>query len=235
MEQRCREQWQETAHPQIKTRSITECLTEELSEMMPVPSAFDGFIEHTKRVSSTCLITFEHNRYSVPASFANRAISLRVYPERLVIVAEAQVVAEHTRVFNRDKRAPGRTVYDWRHYLTVVQRKPGALRNGAPFSTLPESFRLLQTKLLMRPGGDREMADILALVLLHDERLVEQAVTKALALGETSKEHVLNCLSRLEQPLRPQPLKPPPALKLVTEPLANTARYDDLRRTHHEH
>jgi hypothetical protein len=61
--------------------------------MMPVPAAFDGFIEHSKRVSSTCLITFEHNRYSVPASFANRVVSLRVYPERLVIVAEANVVA----------------------------------------------------------------------------------------------------------------------------------------------
>jgi hypothetical protein len=71
--------------------------------MMPVPAAFDGFIEHSKRVSSTCLITFENNRYSVPASFANRVVSLRVYPERLVIVAEARVVAEHARVFSRDK------------------------------------------------------------------------------------------------------------------------------------
>ncbi len=61
--------------------------------------------------SSTCLITFEHNRYSVPASFANRVISLRVYPERLVIVAEAQVVAEHVRTFNRDKSTPGQTIY----------------------------------------------------------------------------------------------------------------------------
>lgn len=235
LEERCIERWQETAHPEFKARSLAECLLEERSEMMPVPSAFDGFIEHSKRVSSTCLVTFEHNRYSVPASFANRVISLRVYPERLVIVAEAQIVAEHVRVFNRDKSTPGRTVYDWRHYLSVVQRKPGALRNGAPFTTLPESFQLLQTKLLKRPGGDREMADILALVLLHDEALVEQAITKALELGESSKEHVLNCLSRLEQPQRPQPLKPPPALKLVTEPQANTARYDNLRRTHHEH
>ena len=57
-------------------------------------------------------------------------------------MAEAQVVAEHVRVFSRDKRPPGQTVYDWRHYLSVAQRKPGALRNGAPFLELPESFRL---------------------------------------------------------------------------------------------
>jgi hypothetical protein len=177
---------------------------------------------------------YELNRYSVPASFANRVISLRVYPERLVIVAEAQVVAEHVRVFHRDKSTPGRTVYDWRHYLSVVQRKPGALRNGAPFLELPDSFRQLQSRLLKRSGGDREMADILALVLLHDEGLVAQAVVQALESGEPSKQHVLNCLSRLQQPRRLQPLKPPLVLTLVTEPLADTARYDQLRSTHHE-
>jgi transposase len=234
LQDRCQVLWQETAHPQLKARSLAECLADEQPKMMPVPPAFDGFVEHSKRVSSTCLITFEHNRYSVPASFANRVISLRVYPERLVIVAEALVVTEHVRVFSRDKRPPGQTVYDWRHYLSVAQRKPGALRNGAPFLELPDSFRQLRARLLKRPGGDREMVDILALVLLHDEQQVERAVVNALELGEPSKQHVLNCLSRLAEPGRPLPLNPPTALKLVTEPEANTARYDQLRRTHHE-
>lgn len=234
LRERCLALWQEIAHPEFKARSLVECLADERAHMMGVPGAFDGFIEHSKRVSSTCLITFERNRYSVPASFANRIVSLRVYPDRLVIVAEAHVVAEHGRCFNRDKSTPGRTVYDWRHYLSVVQRKPGALRNGAPFTQLPESFKRLQTRLLKRPGGDREMVDILALVLLHDEHLVEQAITQALDIGEASKAHVLNCLSRLEQPARLPPLQTPPTLKLVTEPLANTARYDNLRRARHE-
>ena len=234
LQERCQMLWQETAHPQLKSRSLAECLKDEQSKMMQVPAAFDGFVEHSKRVSSTCLITFEHNRYSVPASFANRVISLRIYPERLVIVAEAQVVAEHVRAFNRDKSTPGQTIYDWRHYLSVAQRKPGSLRNGAPFMELPDSFRQLRTRLLKRPGGDREMVDILALVLLHDEQQVERAVARALEAGEPSKQHVLNCLSRLAEPMRPKRLKAPPALKLVTEPLADTARYDKLRRTRHE-
>jgi hypothetical protein len=157
-----------------------------------------------------------------------------VYAERLVIVAEAQVVAEHQRVFVRDINVSGKTIYDWRHYLSVVQRKLGALRNGAPFTELPDSFKRLQNKLLKRQGGDREMADILALGLLHDEQLVEQAVTTALAAGQPSKQLVLNCLNRLSDAPRPEPLKPPLALQLVTEPLANTARYDHLREHHHE-
>ena len=92
--------WQEAAQPLIKHRSVAECLTDQQGKLMRVPAAFDSFIEVRDSVSSNCLITFEHNPYSVPGSFANREISLRVYPQRLVIVAEAQVVAEHVRVFN---------------------------------------------------------------------------------------------------------------------------------------
>ena len=39
----------------------------------------------------------ERNRYSVPASFANRPVSVRVYADRLVIAAEGQLIAEHQR------------------------------------------------------------------------------------------------------------------------------------------
>lgn len=235
LEQRCKILWQQRQHPVLKQQTIAECWEDECVHLMPVPTAFDGFVEYSKRVSSTCLITFDRNRYSVPASFANRPISLRVYADRLVIVAEARIIAEHQRVFVRDHSIPGKTIYDWRHYLSVVQRKPGALRNGAPFTELPDSFKRLQHKLLKRRGGDREMADILALVLLHDERLVEQAVAASLDAGQPSQQHVLNCLSRLSDPPRPEPLKPPPALQLITEPLANTARYDYLRECRHEH
>ena len=230
LQQRCVDLWQELPHPQDKRRTLDDYWQAERDCLMDVPAAFDGFIEFNKRVTSTCLISHEHNRYSVPASFANRPVSLRVYPDRLVIVAEANVIATHERVFSRDHSVSGKTIYEWRHYLSVVQRKPGALRNGAPFAELPESFRQLQTKLLKRPGGDREMVDILALVLLHDEQRVEQAVTEALKVEQPSKQHVLNCLSRIDDPPKPKPSLPPPALKLVTEPLADTDRYDRLRR-----
>src|SRR6202162_3219818 len=116
---------------------------------------FDSFDEYAKRVSPTCLIHLERNRYSVPASFANRPVSLRVYPDKLVVAAEGHVVCEQPRIIDRAQNGPGRTVYDWRHYLAVIQRKPGAQRNGAPFAELPEAFKKLQSQLLKRPGGDR--------------------------------------------------------------------------------
>jgi hypothetical protein len=176
-------------------------------------------------------VNFERNRYSVPASFANRPVSLRVYPERIVIAAEGQILCEHGRIIDRSHHRPGRTVYDWRHYLAVSQRKPGALRNGAPFAELPEAFRRLQSQLLKRPGGDREMVEILALVLQHDEQAVLCAVELALEAGVATKTHILNLLHRLTDGKAPPaaPIDAPQTLRLTCEPVANVERYDALR------
>ena len=229
----CVRLWQQTRHPELDM-TLWEAWSLERPHLMPVGQPFDGFVEHTKRVSPTCLVTFERNRYSVPASFANRPISLRVYANRLVFVAEGQVIAEHVRHIDRS-HLPGRTIYDWHHYLAVLQRKPGALRNGAPFAELPEGFRRLQSTLLKRPGGDREMVEILALVLLHDEQAVLTAVELALEAGAPSKQTILNILSRLLEGEPVAPITSPQALALHVEPQANVGRYDSLRdrEVHH--
>ena len=196
LEQRCIALWREIPHKDLPG-TIYDVWAEEQAYLMAPQRSFDGFVEHTKRVTPTCLIHLERNRYSVPASFANRPVSVRIYPERVVVAAEGQVLCEHPRIIDRSHNKPGRTVYDWRHYLAVIQRKPGALRNGAPFLELPEAFRRLQGHLLRRPGGDREMVEILALVLQHDEVVVLQAVELALEAGVPTKTHVLNLLHRL--------------------------------------
>lgn len=196
LELRCKEVWQQTEHGKMRG-TIADLLAEETQALMPTARVFDGFVEHTKRVSPTCLVHFDRNRYSVPASFANRPVSIRVYPDHIVVAADGLIICEHPRIISRSHDGPGQTVYDWRHYLAVVQRKPGALRNGAPFVELPEAFRTLQQHLLRKPGGDREMVDILALVLQHDEQAVLSAVDMALTSGVPTKTHVLNLLHRL--------------------------------------
>ena len=112
----------------------------------------------------------------------------------------------------------------------MLQRKPGALRNGAPFAELPVGFRRLQSSLLKQPGGDREMVEILALVLHHDEQAVLAAVELALDAGVPTKTHVLNVLHRLLDGKPPAPIvTAPQPLRLVNEPEANVTRYDALR------
>ena len=230
LEDQCIAQWGEIQHGGLPG-TVANVHAAELDSLMPLGRPFDGFVEHTKRVSPICLVHFERNRYSVPASFANRPVSVRIYPERIVVAAEGQILCEHTRIIDRSHPTGGRTIYDWRHYLAVIQRKPGALRNGAPFAEMPEAFRQLQGRLLRRPGGDREMAEILALVLQHDEQAVLCAVELALEAGVATKTHVLNLLHRLTDGKAPPapPIDAPQALRLAKEPLANVGRYDGLR------
>lgn len=91
----------------------------------------------------------------------------------------------------------------------MLQHKPGALRNVIPFAELPDAFKRLQTVLLKRPGGNREMVDILALVLQEDETAVLTAVELAIEDSVPSKQHVINILKRLIEPTPPERIPPP--------------------------
>ena len=115
----------------------------------------------------------------------------------IVPCACGTILYEHARVMQRSHHLPAKTIYDWRHYLAVVRRKPGALRNGAPFLELPNAFRQLQDHMLRKAGGDREMVDILALVLQHDEQAVLTAVEMALEGGVRRHIGARMCSARL--------------------------------------
>ena len=223
---RCRELWQELRHPERAAFSVAEMLEHERVHLMPMTAPFDGYVEKPARVSSTCLVAVARNRYSVPCELAGKLVSTRLYPYRVKVVAGDALVADHERLSDE-----GRTQYDWQHYLPLLQRKPGALRNGAPFADLPEPLQRLRRALLREDGGDRVMAQVLAIVPTTglDTVLVavELALESAPPSGRVSVEHVRNVLARLDAAPRPDNVVT--ALQVSTPPLANTARYDTLR------
>ena len=223
---RCRSLWEELRHPEHEAFSIAEVLEHERAQLMPMTAAFDGYVERPARVSSTCLVSVVKNRYSVPCELAGQMVSTRLYPTRVKVVAAERVVADHERLEGK-----ARTQYDWQHYVQLVQRKPGALRNGAPFADLPAPLAQLRRGLLREAGGDRVMAQVLALV---PERgldavlvAVELALEAAPPSGRVSVEHVVNVLARLHAAARPANVLT--TLAASTPPEANTARYDRLR------
>ena len=224
--ERCRALWAEVRHPEHSAFSVAEMLEHERAALMPMPVAFDGYVEKPARVSSTCLVAVARNRYSVPCELAGQMISTRIYPTEVVAVAGDMIVARHERL-----NSEGQTRYDWQHYVPLIQRKPGALRNGAPFADLPAPLQALRRSLLRNPGGDRAMANVLALVPTAGLDAVLVAVELALEgappSGRVSTEHVLNVLGRLNA--LPAPENAVTSLQIVTPPLANTARYDRLR------
>lgn len=223
LEARCRSLWAELEHADYEGITLADALEQEQPYLMPMPTPFDGYVETTGRVSSTCLVSTDKNRYSVPCHLANRMVSIHLYADRVAFYDETGHVASHRRLLDRNQIS-----YDWLHYVPLIERKPGALRNGAPFEDMPPSLIKLQSALLRheRQEGHRVMARVLASVPTYGLEAVLVAVDLVLESGIHSSEHVLNVLARLNQ--QPLPARVDTQLQLKEEPLADTARYDSL-------
>jgi len=113
----------------------------------------------------------------------------------------------------------------------VLARKPGALRNGAPFKDwpLPASIALVRAKLAGSNDGDRQMVKVLTAVLTDGLPAVEAACAEALEAGIASADVILNALARRQQTKPVAPIAIPERLRLTMPPIADCARYDALR------
>jgi transposase len=219
-------------HPEQKERSVFEVFEDERPALIPYPGPFDGFHATTVAVSKTCLVRFDNNRYSVMASAVGRPVDVHAYADRIVIKQDGLIVGEHSRRFGRNQ-----TAYDPWHYVPVLARKPGALRNGAPFKDwpLPASIERVRRKLKATDDGDRQMVKILTAVLTDGLQAVEAACAEAIGAGIASADVILNVLARRQPQPTSAPIETPACLTLKIAPLADCARYDSLRITEAVH
>ena len=102
--------------------------------------------------------------------------------------------------------------------MPVLTRKPGALRNGAPFKgwQLPNALGRLRTRLSAHDDGDRQFVKVLAAVLEDGLEAVEAACAEALACGACSADVVLNILARRCSRRRRRPSRRPRASGFAT-------------------
>jgi hypothetical protein len=212
--------------------TIWQAFEAERAQLVPIRGPFDGFHATQASVSKTCLVRFDNNEYSVVSRAVGRPVEIQAYADRIVIRQDGAIPAfartgEHPRCFGR-----GGTIYDPWHYVPVLARKPGALRNGAPFKDwpLPASLAMVRRRLKGSDDGDRQMVKVLSAVLSDGLPAVETACAEALADGVHSADVVLNILARHRDPGPAATILTPGALRLQYAPIADCARYDRLRR-----
>jgi transposase len=227
LEDQCMAYAKRHKHPEFKERTIWEVFQEEQTSLVELRGPFDGFVEKTVRATTTCLIMADHNRYSVDARAAGRMVLVRSHAERIVVLLGDEVVADHVRQFRRNQ-----VIYDPWHYLPVLARKPGALRNGAPFKdwALPPALAQVRLKLKQHADGDQQFVKILSSVLDRGLSAVESACAEALEAGIASGDVILTVLARRQQPQTPPSIITPDALRLKIEPAADCGRYDSIRK-----
>lgn len=213
-------------HPEFKDGTVAEYFAKEKEQLMAICVPFDGYKEIPARVGSTALISYDRNRYSANASAVGKTVMIRAYACRVVIVDDGSVIGEHRREFAKDK-----VIYDPWHYIEVLQRKPGALRNGAPFKNweLPQSLIEVRQILSKHSDGDRQFVGILGVVPIYGLDAVTEACSLAITSGAISRDVVLNILCRRYDEAEIPEIDASSTLpELAILPLANCHRYDRL-------
>jgi len=226
---RCRE-LAARKHPVTPERSIAACFAQEHDSLRRVTATFDGYVEHMMRVSNTCLVILDRNRYSVPAEFAGRVVSARTTATQVRIVADGVVIAEHGRRFGRDLLICDPPADSW-----ALSADPGAkARSTAQWRAVPRMGSAgVRDRILKQPKGDRAFVELLLMAREVGLEPLQVACELVLEGHVVTAAVVLNEMRRLLAPAQPARLAVPDMLQLQTEPLADCSRYDHLREANH--
>lgn len=211
-------------------RTVAARLEEERPHLLPLPARpFDCARAVAVKATSTAEVLFETNRYSVPVDRAYRTLTLKAGVERVRLYDGVDLVAEHERCYGR-----GQGVSDWRHYVPLLARKPGAvpfaaaLRNG----DLAPAYERFRRGLCERRGdGNREFVRVLELCVEHPAAIVTEAVERAVGYGAYDVAAVEQLMRQLgAPPIRHTPLdlSGRPELAALSIPDAAASRYNAL-------
>ena len=222
LKEQCLRLMEGSKHPEMTALNVSQALQQErlaLNTYQP----YLGLRLEVLRVNSQSLVRIDNHQYSVPVAYVGKVITAHISAHSIRLTNGSQLLAEHTRSFQRSGIS-----YQPFHYLDLLERKPGALRNGEPFLdwALPKPIKQLQSLLMKQIRGDKAMVKLLALMSEYDTDLALTAAELALEEGMVTPEAVLNIINRLKEPL-------PPKLSiddipLTLPPSANCQQYDSL-------
>jgi transposase len=213
-----------------KDGTKAELLVEDVRAMLPLPGQpFEARRVEPCQANSLSLVRFDRNDYSVPTAYAHHSLVAIGGIERVRLVVQDQVVAEHIRDWDKEN-----VHYDPLHYLALLERKPGALDFGKPFDDwdLPEGFGVLRRRLEGELGsaGRREFIKVLRLLESCELGELARAVDRALAIGALTVEAIRLLLQDgRETPAKYFRLDGHPHLQGRVVPPPKLAVYDALR------
>lgn len=194
---RCRARQAERAGRHAET--IGERLAADLAVLRPLPVVpLEPCEKRAARVSSTALVRYRTNDYSVPTAYGFQDVVVKGFVEEVVILCGGKEIARHPRSYGA-----GAFIADPLHYLALIETKPGALDQAAALQgwNLPEVFQHLRHLLEARMGnrGKREFIQVLRLLEALSLDIVTAAVTQAIHIGAIGFDAVkLIALARIE-------------------------------------
>lgn len=157
------------------------------------------------RANKQFRVSFEANRYSVPARFAGCPLTLKAYPDRLCVYHAEELVARHVRSYERFQ-----DIADPDHAKALVAQRRHAFDAQVlcRFLALAPSAAKYHAGLIERRGNPMtHVRKIVALADIHGVEAVARAMSDALAFEAFSSEYVAHLIqARCRQLPEPSPL-----------------------------
>ena len=190
----------QSEHAGRHAETIGERLAADLATIRELPATpLEPCEKRAARVSSTALVRYRGNDYSVPTAYGFQEVMVKGFVAEVVILCRGEAIARHPRSYGQ-----GIFVFDPLHYLALIETKPNALDQAAPLQgwDLPEAFQHLRHLLEARMGnrGKREFIQVLRLMEAAPKEIVASAVTDAIQLGAIGFDAVKQMvLARIER------------------------------------
>jgi transposase len=154
---------------------------------------------HVKIAGKTATFSHQKNYYSVPVKYIFRTLLLKIFPERLVVCHEDEVIAEHQRPHGVEYEY----MLDPLHYLLCLKTKPALLEYGKPFAgwKLPEEFTryFSALKVTYEQQAGKEYIKVLMQLQTYSMEEVREAIHQALESGTCHPDAVIGLMKMRKQ------------------------------------
>jgi len=185
-------QWAKTTqHPEQKAHTVWDIYQQEKAKLQAYQGAFNGYKLEPTTVSSTSLVKFDTNAYSVDCLYVRKAVEIRVSAKHITVYHQDTRIAEHARSFHRHQK-----IYNPWHYVPILERKPGALRHGAPFKDwrLPDALEKVRHALSKYTDGDKQFIQLLLQIKTEGLEAMNAACHKAISQGISQPAIIMDYL-----------------------------------------
>lgn len=199
--------WLETianvrVHGETHKRPL-DLFEQEKPQLQPAPAVpFDVGTVYPVRASSRFRITYETNRYSVPAEYAGTLLTLKAYPDRLCIYHQEKLIARHPRNYDRHQ-----DIEDPDHPKALLAQRRNARQQrllGRFLTLSPHAEAYYQALAQRRLNPSHHVQKIVALSEIYGSEAVTRAMADAFTFQAFSCEYIANLLES-RQRLLPEP------------------------------